>query len=98
MRQIKKKNFFNCLKGNKHPTDKQNWAIFIIQLVGVRRVNEVLSLRVNDVQVADQTFSIRGVSKKTDKRQKKQVSSLNYLVHVLSILIQLSSLLNISSI
>lgn len=60
---------FQCLKGNRHPTDQRNWAILIVQLFGVRRASEVLSLRVNDVHVADQTFVIRGVSKKTDKRQ-----------------------------
>lgn len=60
---------FKCLKGNRHPTDQRNWAILIIQLFGVRRASEVLSLRVKDVKVVEQTFVIRGVSKKTDKRE-----------------------------
>lgn len=60
---------FNCLRGDKYPTDKRNLSIMIVQLYGVRRASEVLSLRASDVQIADGTFVIRGVSKKTDKRK-----------------------------
>lgn len=61
---------FACLKSNRHPTDKRNWAIMTVQLFGVRRASEVLSLKVNDVRVADNTLVIRAVSKKTDKREQ----------------------------
>lgn len=64
------KAMFKCLQENKYPTDKRNWAILIVQLFGVRRASEVLTLRASDVHVVDQTFVIRGLSKKTDKRQK----------------------------
>lgn len=64
------KALFKCLKRNKHPTDRRNWAILVVQLFGVRRASEVLSLKANDVKVTGNTFSIRVTSSKTDKRHK----------------------------
>lgn len=64
------KAIFKCLRENKYPTDQRNWAIIIVQLFGVRRASEVLTLQARDVHVDDQTFIIRGISKKTDKRQQ----------------------------
>lgn len=59
---------FDCLQRNSYPTNRRNWAIMIVQLFGVRRASEVLTLKVNDIRLADNTVVIRGVSKKTDKR------------------------------
>lgn len=61
---------FDCLQRNKHPTSKRNLAILIVQLFGVRRASEVLTLKVKDIRVVENTMVIRGVSKKTDKREQ----------------------------
>lgn len=61
---------FTCLKDKKHPTDLRNWAIMAVQLLGVRRASEVLSLQLKDIQVKDGTFVIKVSSSKTDRRKK----------------------------
>lgn len=61
---------FACLKQNREPTDKRNWAIAVTQLFGVRRASEVLALRAKDIYIAEGTLVIRIPSSKTDKRKK----------------------------
>lgn len=61
---------FDCLKMNKHPTDRRNWAILVTQLFGVRRAREVLTLRTQDIRVAEGTLLIKVSSSKTDKRKQ----------------------------
>lgn len=61
---------FACLKQNRHPTDRRNWAIAVVQLFEVRRAREVLALRAGDIQIAEGTIVIRIPSSKTDKRGK----------------------------
>lgn len=61
---------FACLKHGKQPTDKRNWAIAVTQLFGVRRANEVLSLKAKDVFWNNGTFIIRITGSKTDKRKQ----------------------------
>lgn len=64
------RSLFKCLKKNKQPTDRRNWAILVVQLFGVRRASEVLSLQTKDVKVVDNTFLLKVTSSKTDKRHK----------------------------
>lgn len=61
---------FQCLKRNKHPTDRRNWAILITQLFGVRRANEVLQLKASDIRIAEGSILIRVPASKTDRRKK----------------------------
>lgn len=58
------------MKANRHPTDLRNWAILILQLFGVRRANEVLCLKREDVRIHEAAFLIQIRSSETDQRGK----------------------------
>lgn len=61
---------FDCLKANKQPTDKRNWAILVTQLFGVRRASEVLKLEAKDIKILDGTFVVKVASSKSDRRKE----------------------------